>query len=158
MKILEELWTKEEVEAETRNEYQHMLDLRTERKFQKKISETCRIDSTRGVGQKSKSERYYNRTSKLRKQDIGDRVKVLLPLKTNNMQMKWLGPFEVVYKIGELDYRVKINYGRVKTYHINMLKKDVDKNRRETLVEESHELPTMITVVNDGEVGVDEKC
>ena len=101
MRILRELWTKDEVEEETRNEYQYMLDL------QEKISDTCRI------AQEELEKNQRNRKARFRRSDIGDFVKVLLPLKTNKMQMKWLGPFEVVDKIGELDYRVKLNDGRI---------------------------------------------
>jgi len=116
MRILRELWTKDEVEEETRNEYQYMLDL------QEKISDTCRI------AQEELEKNQRNRKARFRRSDIGDFVKVLLPLKTNKMQMKWLGPFEVVYRhalIRELDYRVNLDDGRIKTYHVNMLKKYV---------------------------------
>src|SRR6218665_1128073 len=73
------------------------------------------------------------------------------------MQMKWLGPFEVIDKIGVLDYRVKLNDGRIKTYHLNMLKKDVNRHKEDAAVVENHELAAVITVVNDGEIGVDEE-
>jgi len=72
-----------------------------------------------------KNEKYYNRMAMLRKLEIGDRVKVLLPIKKNKMLLKWTGPYEVVDRIGELDYKVKLDDGRLRTYHINMLKKDV---------------------------------
>jgi len=39
-----------------------------------------------------------------------------------------------VDKIGELDYRVKLNDGKIKTYHVNMLKRDVDRNRKEAAI------------------------
>ena len=151
MKILRELWTKDEIEEETRNEYQYMLNL------QEKISDTCRIAQEELAKNQRKSEKYYNRKARLRKFDIGGYVKVLLPLKTNKMQMKWRGPYEIVDKIGELDYRVKLNDGKVKTYHVNMLKRDVDRNIKEAAIEENHELAAVITVVNDGEIGVDEE-
>ena len=73
------------------------------------------------------------------------------------MQLKWRGPYEIVDKIGELDYRVKLNDGKIKTYHVNMLKRDVDRNRKEAAIEENHELTAVIKVVNDGEIGVEEE-
>ena len=117
MKILRELWTREEVEEEMRSEYQHMLDL------QEKISETCRIAQEELEKNQKKNEKYYNRTARLRTLQIGDRVKVLLPIKRNKMLLKWTGPYEVVDRIGELDYRVKLDDGRLETYHINMLRR-----------------------------------
>src|SRR6218665_2757049 len=128
MRILRELWTKEEVEENIRNEYQYMLDL------QKKILDTCRIAQEELEKNQRKSDKYYNRKPRLRKFDIGGYVKVLLPLKTNKMQMKWRGPYEIADMIGELDYRVKLNDGKVKTYHVNMIKRDVDRNRKETAI------------------------
>src|SRR6218665_3145992 len=104
-----------------RSEYQHMLDL------QEKISETCRIAQEELEKNQKKNEKYYNRTARLRTLQIGDRVKVLLPIKRNKMLLKCTGPYEVVDRIGELDYRVKLDDGRLKTYHINMLKKDVNR-------------------------------
>jgi len=32
------------------------------------------------------------------------------------------GPYKMVGKVGDVDYRVEIEPGKVKTYHINMLK------------------------------------
>ena len=69
MRILTELWTHDEVEEETRNEYQHMFDL------QKKIFETCRIAQEELGRNQKRNEKYYNRTARLRKLDIGERVK-----------------------------------------------------------------------------------
>jgi len=65
------------------------------------------------------------------------------------MQKKWLGPFEVIDKIGVLDYRVKLDDGRIKTYHVNMLKRDVNKHKEDAAVVENHELAAVATVVVD---------
>ena len=151
MKILKELWTREE---ETRSEYQHMLDL------QKKISETCRIAQEELEKNQKRIKKYYHQKARFRKLDIGDRVMILLPLKPNKMMMKWIGPYEVVDKIGKLDYRVKISIWHcwVKTYYyINMLKKYIHRESGEINLMESHELAVVITVVNDGEIGNEEE-
>src|SRR6218665_929679 len=42
-------------------------------------------------------------------------------------------------------------------YHVNMLKKDVNRHKEDAAVVENHELAAVITVVNDGEIGVDEE-
>src|SRR6218665_3687719 len=76
---------------------------------------------------------------------------------SGHLQMKWLGPFEVIDKKGVLDYRVKLGDGRMKTYHVNMLKKNVNRHKEDAAVVENHELAAVITVVNDGEIGVDEE-
>src|SRR6218665_3875694 len=134
-----------------RSEYQHMLDV------QEKISETCRIAQEELEKNQKKNEKYYNRTARLRTLQIGDRVKVLLPIKRNKMLLKWRGPYEVVDRIGELDYRVKLDDGRLKTYHINMLKKDVNREEGDIDTTECQTLATVVTVVNDGEIGYEEE-
>ena len=40
--------------------------------------------------------------------------------------MQWKGPYEVLEKVGELDYKIKIK-GKVKVFHINMLKLYVER-------------------------------
>ena len=35
----------------------------------------------------------------------------------------WRGPYEVVEKVGEVDYKIRVTPDKIKTYHINMLKK-----------------------------------
>ena len=38
--------------------------------------------------------------------------------------MAWRGPYKVVGTVGEVDYKTEINpAGKVKTYHISMLKR-----------------------------------
>jgi hypothetical protein len=40
--------------------------------------------------------------------------------------MHWKGLYEVLEKVGELDYKIKIK-GKVKMFHINMLKSYVER-------------------------------
>lgn len=151
MKILKELWTREGVETETRDEYSHMIHL------QEKIEDTCRVAQKELEKNQQKNEKYYNKRARFRKLDNGDEVMVLLPLKTNKMLLKWLVPYTVVDKVGELDYKVKLKDGKIKTYHINMMKRY---DRRESAVlEEKDEalLATVVTVVNDGDNGLEEE-
>ena len=46
---------------------------------------------------------------------------LLLSTKQNKLQVSWQGPFEVVEKVGEADYRVDVG-GKVRLYHANLLK------------------------------------
>ena len=107
----------------------------------------------RGAWEKSKEQQILQ--SHIQTAEVGDRAKVLLPIEANKTIMKWLGPFVVVdkIKVGELEYRVKLDDGRVKTYHISMLKKDVNKAGPV----ENHTLATVVTVGNNGEMGYEEE-
>uniref|UniRef100_K7F0Q0 ribonuclease H n=1 Tax=Pelodiscus sinensis TaxID=13735 RepID=K7F0Q0_PELSI len=69
--------------------------------------------------------RYYDRGTKLRTFEPGDRVLLLLPSQESKLLAKWQGPFEVVRRVGPVDYEVRLT-GRKKglqIYHVNLLKK-----------------------------------
>jgi transposase InsO family protein len=145
MKILKELWTREEVEDETRDAYSYMLEL------QERIAETCKIAQQQIEKTQIKNEMYYNKKARYRRLEIGERVLILLPLKTNKLMLKWLGPYTVKDKIGEYDYRVEVDNGKIKTYHINMMKRYNERVGAQVEDKEKEEmLATVVTVVNDG--------
>jgi len=54
---------------------------------------------------------------------VGDRVLLLLHTERNKSTLAWRGPYKVVVIVGDVDYRVEVSPDKVKTYHINMLKR-----------------------------------
>ena len=69
--------------------------------------------------------RVYNRGAQLRTFDPGDQVLVLIPTSECKFLAKWQGPYEIIDRVGEVNYRVR-QPGRRKTtqlYHINLLKR-----------------------------------
>src|SRR6218665_3800618 len=100
------------VEEDSRCENLNMIVL------QENDSNLCRMEREEIAKNRKKNDQDFDRKASLRKLDIGDRVKVWMPLKQNKRMFKWTGPFEVVDKIGELNYKMKLDDGRVKTYHI----------------------------------------
>jgi len=48
---------------------------------------------------------------------------LLLPTEQNKLTLAWRGLYKVVATVGEVDYKIEINPSKVKTYHINMLKR-----------------------------------
>src|SRR5688572_31595107 len=81
-------------------------------------------------------KRYSDKKSRNRKLEIGEKVLLLLPTSNNKLLMQWQGPLIVRDKVGEYDYRVEDKNGKIKTYHINMLKKYID--RRDMLEEKAN--------------------
>ncbi|XP_075779924.1 uncharacterized protein LOC142827821 [Pelodiscus sinensis] len=72
----------------------------------------------------AKQARYYNQGAQLRVFDPGQRVLVLLPTPGSKLLAKWQGPFEILRRVGDVDYEVKVS-GRkndTRIYHINLLK------------------------------------
>ena len=66
----------------------------------------------------------YNRGAQLRTFHPGDLVLVLVPTAECKFLAKWQGPYEVVERVGEVNYRVRQPGRRKPTqlYHINILK------------------------------------
>jgi len=52
----------------------------------------------------------------------GDKTLVLLPTDNNKLLLHWKGPYEVLERVGENDYRINLG-GKIKMFHANMLKK-----------------------------------
>ena len=48
---------------------------------------------------------------------------LMLPTERNKLTLAWRGPYQVVGTVGEVDYKIEISPGMVKTYHVNMLKR-----------------------------------
>ena len=42
---------------------------------------------------------------------------------SNKLTLAWRGPYEVVEEVGEVDYKIRVTPDKIKTYHINILKK-----------------------------------
>ena len=56
-----------------------------------------------------------------------EKVLVLLPTKSNKLLMQWTGPYTIVQKIGQMDYKVDVR-GKVKTIHANLMKKYIERD------------------------------
>ena len=136
--ILRELWTGDVVEPDTKTTYQYVLDLKD------RLEATCQVVQENLSKSAEKYRRQYNRKAKDRRFNVGDEVLLLLPTDTNKLLMHWQGPFEVVGKVGHLDYRINMN-GKVKTFHANLLKKFF---RRDDTDDKSD--VACVSVVNDG--------
>ena len=124
MDILKKLWVGEIDSDETKTTYQYIVDLK------KKLEETCRLAQSELEKAQGKGKYYHDKRSRDRKFVVKDKVLVLLPTDTNNLLVKWQGPFEVVDVLGN-DYRVEVK-SKIKTYHANLLKKYVEGFTMET--------------------------
>jgi len=54
---------------------------------------------------------------------VGDSVLLLLPTERNKLTLAWRGPYRVVGIVGDFNYLVEVSPYKIKTYHINMLKR-----------------------------------
>lgn len=124
MRILKELWTKDVDNSETKTTYQYVLDL------QERLEETCKLARENLMRARTVQKKQYDR--KARKKDLteGDKVLVLLPTKSNKLELQWKGPFPVI-KAKDLDYQIDMD-GKIKTFHANMLQKYVERETAQT--------------------------
>ncbi len=121
--VLRETW--EEGPSESKNEIQHVLDLRT------KLHTLGQLSMENLLQAQDKQSRLYNRGARLRKFAPGDKVLVLLPTSSSKLLAKWQGPFEVTRRVGDLNYEVvqTDRSGARQIYHLNLLKKGARWNR-----------------------------
>ena len=89
MQVLKELWTQSET-PEVRNTYQYVFDLRN------KLEETCRLARENLQSAQGEFKHHYDKKTKDRTFDVGQKVVVLLPTDKNKLLLQWKGPFEVV--------------------------------------------------------------
>jgi hypothetical protein len=119
MTILKELWTKDISDPELRSTYEYVVNLR------ERLELTCELVKRNMEQASRKQAKIYNRRSRFRKLKVGEKV-LLLPTNANKLLMHWKGPYEVLEKVGELDYKITIK-SKVKMFHINMLKSYVER-------------------------------
>jgi len=117
MNILKKLWTEEEEDQKVKTAYQYVVDMRD------RIEETCEMAQRELMKVQNRNQKYYNRRAKNRKLNIGDSALLLLPTEHNKLTLSWRGPYKVVDNIGDVNYKVEIAQGKIKTYHINMPKR-----------------------------------
>jgi len=75
-----------------------------------------------------KQQKYYNRKAKSRIFQKVEKVLVLLPTDSSKLLLQWKGPFEVIEKVREDDYKIQLT-GRTKMFHANMLKKYFERDQ-----------------------------
>ena len=135
MSILKEVWTKQETDPDVKLTYQYVLEL------QDRLHETCELAKEELNKAQGRQKKYYDVKSKDRIFKPGEKVLLLLPTDDNKLLMHWKGPFEVVERRNDHNYRIQMN-GRVKMFHANMLKRYVERERKEDT--EEHEFGAVV--------------
>ena len=114
--IHRELWTKENGNPDVKLTYQYVVDLK------ERLGETCDLTQRMLSKSSAKYKRYYDRNKRSRTLKVGDKALILLPTDHNKLLMQWKGPYSVIAKVNDLDYKLDVK-GKSKTYHINLLKR-----------------------------------
>ena len=72
-----------------------------------------------------RQKNWYDRNARVREFQPGDQILVLLPTATSKLLAQWQGPYEVVKRIGKVDYVIDMHdrRKRKRIFHVNMLRK-----------------------------------
>ena len=122
MSILRELGTNNQVETDTKDEYQYVIELK------ERLTKTWELAHKSLGSMAGKYKKYYDLKSKPRKLKVGDKVLVLLPTDQNKLLIQWKGPYKVVEVKYENDYIIDMD-GAKKLFHINLLKLYYDREQ-----------------------------
>ncbi|XP_076461701.1 uncharacterized protein LOC143294155 [Babylonia areolata] len=120
LSVLRQLWTDEHTSEEVRTTAEYVVDLRN------RIEETCELARRNLAAACQRHAEVFNRKSQNRVFSPGDKVLLLLPQRHNKLQLCWQGPFEVLERKGEADYKIRMG-GQDKLYHANLLKRYVER-------------------------------
>jgi len=85
-----------------KNSYQYVFELR------EKLEDILKIAHEELQKAQQKGKHHYDRKTKVRKFQPGDKVLVLLPTDHNKLLMQWKGPYEVSAVVGVNDYKVRV--------------------------------------------------
>ncbi|XP_041452935.1 uncharacterized protein LOC121406002 isoform X3 [Lytechinus variegatus] len=132
--LLKELWTGESPHDETRSTYEYVFEL------QNKLQDTCKLAHEHLKKAKESQQAYYNKKSRNRSFAIGDKVLLLLPTANNKLLLHWKGPFPVVGRQGQSDYKIDLN-GQIKTFHANLLKAYHERNEAAAMITQDFDIP-----------------
>ena len=124
MSILRQTWTEEKPDSELQTTVEYVYNLRN------RIEETCKIAKENVMKASKRQAKFYNRHAKMREFTPGTKVLLLLPVKRNKLEISWQGPFEVLEKINQFDYKIKMTK-TTKIFHINLLKQYQEREEEE---------------------------
>ena len=114
MAILRDLCSNEKVDTEVKNVYRYIFDLRN------RIEETCKLASMNLETAQKRHKVHFDKHTNSISLNVGDKALFMLPTDHNKLLMRWKGPFSVIDKIGQTDYRIQVGNNQ-KVFHINML-------------------------------------
>ena len=115
MTILKKLCTGKSESTEVKTSYQYVLELR------ERLKETIKLAQEELTKNQIRYKKNYDKKTKNRLLNEGDRVLVMLPTNNNKLLMQWKGPYKIMQKMGDHDYKILVG-NRKKNYHVNVLK------------------------------------
>ena len=116
MAILKKLWTGEGELTEVKTCYQYVLELR------ERLEQTMKLAQEELTKNQIRYKKNYDKKTKDRLFNEGDRVLVMLLTNNNKLVIQWKGPYEIIQRMADNGYKILVG-NKEKNYHANMLKK-----------------------------------
>jgi len=116
LRILRQLWTREQSDPEVRTTHQYAVDLRD------RLEETWEMAHEEMKKHQVTQKRQFDYPAKDRTLKHGDLLLILLPTSYNKLLMQWRGPFKVLERVEKPDYRIQLER-KQKIFHANLLKR-----------------------------------
>ena len=120
LEVLKKTWTDKEVDETIKTSTQYVADL------QARLQATWKIAAQKLKDARKKQAKYYNRHTKERELEVGEKALLLLPCGQSKLDLKWQGPYVITQKVSRTNYKIQVK-GKDKCYHINLLKRYVDR-------------------------------
>ena len=112
---MKELWTGKSKSTEVKTSYQYVLELK------ERLEETMKLAQEELTKSQSRYNKNYDKKTKDRLFNEGDRVLVMLPTNNNKLLMQWKGPHQIIQKMGDHSYKILFG-NKEKNYHAKMFK------------------------------------
>ena len=114
--ILKESWEA----SKKSNESVVSYVLSTQEKL-RKMTEIVQENLSKAQG---KQKMWYDKSARVREFETGDPVLVLLPTSSSKLLAKWQGPYQVVKRMGKVNYLIDMHdcRKRRRVFHVNMLR------------------------------------
>ena len=95
----------------------HILSMREKSQMSKLVNKNL-------TNAQAKQKQWYDKSARSRKFSMDDQVLVLLPTDTNKLIAKWQRPYQVMKKIGNVNYQIDMHdcRKRKRIFHVNMLR------------------------------------
>jgi len=117
MMLLKRLWTGDNEDPEVKTSYQYVVDLK------QRVEKTCELARNELAKVQTRNQKILQQKGQKTKIQCWRQCFAVVTNREEQTHLIWRGPYKVVGVIGDVDYRIQISPNKVKTYHINMLKR-----------------------------------
>ena len=105
-------------------------------RFQTRLQETCELAQKRLKTVQSEMKGRYDRNTVHRNFQTGDKVLVLLPLSGHPLKAQFHGPYEIIWRVSDLDYilRTPDRRKKIQLCHVNVIRSYYERGKQNPIL------------------------